>query len=217
MIGFSGANASTVTFDNVKAPEFFEQVTSGGVDGPTFVTPDITFTGGVVLNDTPYPFATSGSNYYSTAVPDQQFGPQNNNEIDNGTTPLPGITTGTLTTPGAFNTISLDVINDMALPGTVTVTAFNSSNVALDSVVNNFVGFFNDPTMSGNVDHVTLFGNGISYFTVTPTSNQDQATSVTIDTVNLNNTPEPSSWIALVIGAGLLTFLGLSKRKQTAS
>jgi len=194
--------ADQVNFDNVVAPADFNQVPSYS----PFVTPSITFTNGVVLNDSDFGFlSTTAPNLYATT---DQF------KLMNGLFLPSTVITGTFTN-GTGSGLSLDIINgEFFLASTFTVNLYDSSNNLIDSATISLSGF----GLPGDVGTVSFVDSGISYFTVIsglPANNTDFA----IDTVNFTTTgttaaPEPAS--LTMLGAGLIGLAGFKRnRKRT--
>ena len=199
------AQAETFTFDNVTAPALYSQVTPSATEGPTLVFPDITFTGGVILNDSDFGGeATTKPNLLATN--DETFG-----TLADGST-LPGFITGTFTTPGEFNQIALDIAGNFTADS-YTLAAFNAANTEIaESTI-----FLNG--VPGNTGHVAVFQSGISYFTVRENTAAGSS-DFGIDTVVLSGAPVPEA--STTVSFGLLLALGLGglavakKRKQSA-
>jgi len=191
--------ADQVNFDNVVAPADFVQVPSYN----PFVAPGITFTNGVVLNDTHFGSAsTTSPNLYATT----DFHPLGDLTL------LPGFIVGTFTS-GTGSGLSLDVINGFGAAD-FTLTAYDAANniLGVTSI------FLNDFTFPGSVGSLSLGVSGIDHFTVTT----DQAggfIDFAIDSVNFTTTgttptPEPGS--LAMLGAGLLGLLGYKRSRKQA-
>lgn len=197
---------TTINFDNVTAPAFFGAVTPGSAQGPTLVFPTITFTGGVILNDSSFNSkATTKPNLYATS----DFATLADRSK------LPGVITATFASPGLYNGIVLDVANGNGA-GNFTLTAFNAGNTVVASETLALNGFLS-PTMADG--QFSLTGSGIDHFTVT----SDQLTGskdFAIDTVRLSApapaVPEPSPALAFAVAAlGLGGLMVAAKRKKT--
>jgi len=192
------AKADTVNFDGSSVPCCYINVTYS-----PFVTPEITFTNGVILDNSGWANeATTAPNLYATS----DFAPLADSTL------LPGFIVGTFTS-GTGSNLSLDVINGVFSSGTFTLTAFDASNGVL-GVTSMLLNPFTTP---GSVGTLSLNVGNIDHFTVT----SDQGPShidFAIDTVNFNSTsatPEPAS-LAL-LAAGLAGLAGLKRSRKVVS
>ena len=183
----------TITFDTVNnAPPAFGFVTPGGSFGPTVTAPGVTFTGGVILSD---------SNFHNEANTQPNFDVTSDTAILNGGSTLPGIVTGTFSSPGLFSSIALYVANGGNDAGTFSLTAYNSSNAVIGS---NSVSLSSQGNGALSVGRATFTGPNIDYFTVT-SSQAPGAVVFGVDTITLTSpaAPEPSQ-------AGMMALIALS-------
>jgi hypothetical protein len=199
--------ADTVDFDNVVAPPDFANVTPGGPQGPTVSYPNITFNGGVILNDTDYAGeATTKPNLYATS----DFFHLADNSM------LPGAIRADFSAAGIFDSIALDIANGTSASD-FTLSAFDVSNMLVASQTI-LLADFGAP---GAVGTAMVSGSGIDYFTVT-TAQVAGSKDFAIDTVRLNPavtaTPEFGSVFSL---GGLLAAGGagawVRRRRSTAA
>jgi hypothetical protein len=191
LAGTAVAAPVVIDFDSIPASCCFSDVVPGGPRGPGLVFPDVTFDGGVVMdNDGWGGGATTAPNLYGTS----DFIPLSDASL------LSGFITATFS--GTVSSIILDVINGFS-DATFTLAAFGPGDLLLDSA-SIALSFFGEP---GSVGSLSVGAPGITKFTVTteqPTGEIDFA----IDTVRFETAsvatasavPLPGSLILLSTG-----------------
>ncbi len=179
-----------IDFDSISATGFFADVTPGAGRGPLLTFGDVTVDGGVVMSNAGWGgMATTSPNLYGTT---------DAYELADGSK-LPAYVTGVFDTAGAYDGITLDIINGWDA-ATFTLTAYDAFGDVLTNTSVDLAAY----QLSGSVATVSLSGlSGLKSFKVT-SSQQTGYVDFAVDTIRLKDgaVPEPGT-LALFAGAGI--------------
>ena len=188
------AQADSFNFDGIPAPSVFFHVTPRAAFGPTLVYPTVTFTGGVILNQTALGAPTSGANDYATS---------DTGVLADGTA-LPGVITGTFAAPGLYDLVALDLINT-GVAGKFTLTGFDTSGQVVSSQSASLPAY---SLLTVSPVRLSVTGANMDYFTVTSDQTSGKQ-KFSVDTLHLTPDSSPVPEASGLVSLGLLLGLGI--------